>query len=325
MIGERRYRFVLYAALLIAAAATFGVYRVITAMQVNSRVATRPVVIAAADIPEGAGLTVAVLTVAQWPEVTVTAGVFGSIDSLAGRVTRVAIYKGEPVVPGRLAPTGTTAGLEVKIAPGKRAMAVRIDDVAGLSGLIQPNSRVDVLVTLRDQQDGRSEQVSKLFMSNMRVLSIGAEVQRGADGKALNASTAALEVTPDEAERLAVAMREGTIQLVMRGYGDPDSISTDGADAGDVLAQLRSGRNSERNLRSAAEPVRRAAATPTAASRRPSTVKPAPLFVAPVVEATKPLSPESTTVRVYRGTQMSQQQFPSRAAADSARRANAKP
>jgi pilus assembly protein CpaB len=312
MIGERRYRFVLYAALAIAGAATFGVYRVITAMRASSRVATRAVVVAAADIPEGAALTVAGLSVAQWPEATVPAGVFDRTDSLIGRVARVAIFQGEPLVPGRLAPSGTTAGLEVKITPGKRAMAVRIDDVAGLSGLIQPNSRVDVLVTLRDkQQEGsnaQSEQVSKLFMSNMRVLSIGSEVQRGADGKAMNAATAALEVTPDEAERLAVAMREGTIQLVMRGYGDPDSISTDGADAGDVLAQLRGGRSAQRNQRVAApvvrEPVRQASAPRV---RERAVVAPPPPVVAETPKA--PPKPESTTVRVYRGSQVSQQQF----------------
>jgi len=308
MIGERRYRFVLYAALAIAGAATFGVYRVITSLRISSRVATRAVVIAAADIPEGSALTLAALTVAQWPEATVPAGVFDRTDSLIGRVARVSIFKGEPFVPGRLAPSGTTAGLEVKITPGRRAMAVRIDDVAGLSGLIQPNSRVDVLVTLKDiKQDGtgETEQVSKLFMSNMRVLSIGSEVQRGPDGKAMTATTAALEVTPDEAERLAVAMREGAIQLVMRGYGDPDSISTDGADAGDVLAQLRSGRSAQRNSRAAAEPVR------TVARRAPPRPQPAPVIAPPpvIVEAPKPPKPESTTVRVYRGSQVSQQQF----------------
>ena len=305
MIGERRYRFVLYLALAVAAAATFGVYRVMTAMRASSRVATRPVVVAAVDIAEGSALTSSAMTVAQWPEVTVPAGVFDRTDSLLGRVARVAIFKGEAMVPGRLAPSGTTAGLEVKIAPGKRAMAVRIDDVAGLSGLIQPNSRVDVLVTLRDQATEKSEQVSKLFMSNMRVLSMGTEVQRGADGKPTNATTAALEVTPDEAERLAVAMREGTIQLVMRGYGDPDSISTDGADAGDVLAQLRSGRTARRN-----QPAPVAQKPVAAAPRKVVVAAPAPA-PAPVVEAPKPVRPESTTVRVYRGSQMSQQQFPS--------------
>ena len=304
MIGERRYRFVLYLALAVAGAATFGVYRVLTAMRASSRVATRPVVVAAIDIAEGTALTSATMVVAQWPEVTVPAGVFGRPDSLLGRVARVPIFKGEPMVPGRLAPSGTTAGLEVKITPGKRAMAVRIDDVAGLSGLIQPNSRVDVLVTLRDQATEKLEQVSKLFMSNMRVLSIGTEVQRGADGKPINATTAALEVTPDEAERLAVAMREGAIQLVMRGYGDPDSISTDGADAGDVLAQLRGGRTARRNASPAQAPSKAAPAP-----KKAVTVTPAPV-ASPVVEAPKPVRPESTTVRVYRGSQMSQQQFP---------------
>lgn len=316
MLGERRYRFVLYLALGVAAAATFGVYRVLTSMRESSRVATRPVVVAAADIPEGASLTSVVMTVAQWPEVTVPAGVFDKPDSLLGRVARVAIFKGEPMVPGRLAPSGTTAGLEVKITPGKRAMAVRIDDVAGLSGLIQPNSRVDVLVTLRDKANAASEQVSKLFMSNMRVLSIGSEVQRGADGKPINATTAALEVTPDEVERLAVAMREGTIQLVMRGYGDPDSISTDGADAGDVLAQLRSGRD---RLRKAPAPVVVAQRRDSPPARK--VIPPVAASLAQVVAAPSPPKPESTTVRVYRGSQMSQQQFPS---ADSARKAAAK-
>jgi pilus assembly protein CpaB len=315
MIGERRYRFLLYLALVIAGAATFGVYRVVTAMQVSSRVATRPVVVAAFDIAEGVALSPQLLTVVQWPEATVPSGAFEGADSLLGRVARVPIFKGEPMVPGRLAPTGTTAGLEVKIAPGKRAMAVRIDDVVGLSGLIQPNSRVDVLVTLRDNAAGRNQQVSKLFMSNMRVLSIGTEVQRGADGKAMSAATAALEVTPDESERLAVAMREGTIQLVMRGYGDPDSISTDGADAKDVLAQLRGGRRAVRGEDDTMpEPVvpapRRTVAV--APVMKPAVTPP------PAVDSTpKPVRPESTTVRVYRGSQMSQQQMP---ASDTTRR-----
>ena len=76
-----------------------------------------------------------------------------------------------------------------------------------MSGLIQPNSRVDVLVNIRIDDGGR--QVSKLFMENMRVLSVGTRVERDAEGKAIEATTAALEVTPEEAERLAVAVNQG--------------------------------------------------------------------------------------------------------------------
>ena len=42
-------------------------------------------------------------------------------------------------------------------------MAVRINDVAGISGLLQPNSRVDVLVTIAENQNS-TKQVAKLFM-----------------------------------------------------------------------------------------------------------------------------------------------------------------
>jgi pilus assembly protein CpaB len=241
--------------------------------------------------------------------VAIPAGAYASIDSVVERVARVSIFKGEAIVPGRLAPAGTTAGIEVKIAPGKRAMAVRIDDVTGLSGLMQPNSRVDVLVTLRDENDAAGR-IAKLFMSNMRVLSVGSQVERGADGQPITAASAMLEVTPEEAERLAVAMREGSIQLVLRGYGDPDSIRTSGARPADVLRQLRSG--AEPEVRREPAPV--TPATPRTRERVVSApVTPAPVSSAPVAPARPTFNgSDSVTVKIYRGDRLSQQKFETR-------------
>jgi pilus assembly protein CpaB len=298
-MADRRYTLVLYVAVLVAAGATFGVYRTLEATKARSRVVTMPVVIAAQDLPEGSSLDKTSIVVNQWPVTTVPAGAFASADSLIGRVTRVAVFKGEALVPGRLAPNGTGPGLEVKIAPGKRAMAVKINDVAGISGLIQPNSRVDILVTLKtDTKEGdqvKEKNVAKLFMENMRVLSVGSQVQRGQDGKPIEANTATLEVTPDEAERLAVAMNQGSIQLVLRGYGDPDSVKTGGATSTDVLAQLRNASAVVAEVRPRPAPV-----------RRPAAPKPAP--PAPVV-AQAPVRPDSLTVRVFRGEKVTQQKF----------------
>ena len=300
MFGDR-YRIVLVAALVVAAGATFGVYRVISDMRASSRVVTQPVVVASADIAEGAALTPTLLSVTQLPVAAIPAGAYTSPDSVVSRVARVAIFKGEAIVPGRLAPEGTTAGIEVKITPGKRAMAVRIDDVAGLSGLIQPNSRVDVLVTIQDQGDNATGagRVSKLFMGNMRVLSVGQQFDRGADGRAVGAGTATLEVTPEEAERLAVAGREGSIQLVLRGYGDPESVSTDGARPNDVLSQLLS-----------AAPPRRPPPVPVSERprARPAASAPAPVQAPPRLVVVPP-NADSVTVRIYRGDKLSQQKF----------------
>src|SRR5918999_4990256 len=205
---------------------------------------TQRIVVASREIPEGAVIDRLAVTAAAWPRATVPAGAFSSLDSVVGRITRVAIFGGDPIVPARLAPAGSGPGLEVKIAAGKRAMGVRINDVAGISGLIQPNGRVDVLVTLRTDGVGQ-RQVAKVFMENMRVLSVGRQMERDGDGEPIDATTATLEVTPDEAERLAVAMNQGSIQLVLRGYGDPSNVTTSGASSTDVLAQLRNARTAQ--------------------------------------------------------------------------------
>jgi len=303
-----RYRIILIVAVLIAAVSAWGAYRVITDMRASSRVVTRSVVVAAQDITEGASLTSDALALAELPVAAIPAGAFSETDSVVERVARVPIFKGEAIVPGRLAPIGTTPGIEVKISPGKRAMAVRIDDVTGLSGLMQPNSRVDVLVTLREES-GNTGRISKLFMSNMRVLSVGSQVERGSDGTAITAASAMLEVTPDEAERLAVAMREGSIQLVLRGYGDPDSIRTTGARPADVLRQLRSG--SAPDAPANQEPV----AVPRSSRPRPLPAPEPPAApVAAPAPAPRPAAAgsDSVTVKIYRGDRLTQQKLESR-------------
>lgn len=296
-----RYSVVLAATLLTAGTATFGVYRVIESTRAQSRVDVRPVLVARKDIPEGSTLTRGVLGEEQWPLVSVPAGALASLDSAVGRVTRVAIYAGEVIVPGRLAPVGTGPGLQVKITPGKRAMAVKIDDVVGVSGLIQPDSRVDVLVTLRDQRaDG--EQVAKLFMSNMRVLSVGTVDRSGPDNRPIIATSATLEVTPMEAERLAVAMRDGTIQLVLRGFGDPDSVSTVGATSEDVLLRPR---------KVVAPPPEPRTIVKHVIVRVPEK-KPEPVAAPPAAVAATPppvRKPDTLTIDVIRGDKLTQQRF----------------
>lgn len=292
-MAERRYNLVFYAAIITAIVATYSVYRYLQKAKLSSQVSTQSVVVAARDVAEGEKLERLALSATQWPSGTAPESAFASIDSAVGRVVRVPVFKGEPIVPGRLAPAGTGPGIEVKIALGKRAMALKINDVAGISGLIQPNSRVDVLVTLQANQQQNTKEQAKVFMNNMRVLSVGTQVERGEDGKPIQATTATLEVTPQQAEQLAVAMNEGTIQLVLRGYGDPDSVMTAGATATDVLSQLRS--------RTISAPIPK----PERRRVREMTAQ-APAPVRTVIAEPKK---DSVVVRVYRGDKLSQQKF----------------
>jgi pilus assembly protein CpaB len=201
----------------------------------GSAVVTEPVVIAWTDLRPGVSIDRGDLVIAQWPTSTIPAGAFRSIDAVAGRFTRVSVFRGEALVPGRLAPEGTGPGVEVKITPGKRAMSFRMNDISGIAGLIQPNARVDILVIV----DGAKGRVAKLFMENMRVLAIGAVPQRSYDGRAVRTTVCTVEVTPEEGERLAIASTQGSLQIMLRGYGPPDAGVSEFSYAGPSMIMVR--------------------------------------------------------------------------------------
>jgi pilus assembly protein CpaB len=292
-MGDRKFGLVLAIAILVALGAGFGVYSMLQQAQADAQVPTGSVVVAAVDLPEGHILKAEDINTTSVPRAAMPPGAFATTDSVIGRVTRIPVFTGEALVPGRLAPVGSGAGLEVKIAPGKRAMAVKIDEVAGLSGLIQPNSRVDVLVTVRDEV-ANAQQRAKLFMSNMRVLSVGTQLERGPDGRPLNATTAALEVTPTEAEQLAIASNQGRIQLVLRGYGDSDTLETKGASIGDMMRKL----DLAPPPKAAPAPRPRIVYVPTPA---PATPTPPPVVA--------PKKPDTAVVQVYRGANVTEQKM----------------
>jgi pilus assembly protein CpaB len=310
-MAAKRYSLVFYAAIVVALISTFGVYRVLEVTKANARVATAPVVIAQRDLPEGAAIDRMAVVVAQWPVGTIPAGAFTSIDSVASRVTRVSVFKGEALVPGRLAPDGTGPGLEVKITPGKRAFSFRINDVSGIAGLILPNSRVDMVVVIDGGEKGK---ISRVFMENMRVLAIAANTQRADDGRPMAGATCTVEVSPEEGERLALATTQGQIQLMLRGYGDPDSAKTSGATSSQIVSGLA------RGVGGASEQPKSEPRRSSAPARRETAPAPAP---APVVQAPpqpKPQKPDTFNVTVIRGRAVEQQRFADTAKKDSTRK-----
>lgn len=293
-MASKKYSFVFLASLGVAAIATAMVYRYINASTARNRIATTSVVVAARDVAEGAAIKESDLRVEQWPEPVVPENAFESTVRVSGRVARVAIYTGEAIVPGRLAPEGVTPGLEARITPGKRAMGVRITDVSGIAGMVQPNSRVDILLTMADG-GGESAPSASLLMEDMRVLAMGSEVTRGPDGRVQPSSIATIEVTPVEAEKLAIAQSRGQIQLVLRGYAEPSKPTVKGA-----LENVAAGAASLFRKSPAAPPARTTPRPPPARVTEPEPTPVVPI-VAPPVRAPVTRA-ESLTIQVIRGT-----------------------
>ncbi len=153
-------------------------------------------------------------------------GAFTKVEEVLDRPVISNILMDEAVLEGRLAGRDSGLGLAPIIPVGMRAVAVRVNDVAGVAGFVMPGMRVDVLVTGRPPAaDGT---VTNTCLQNIRVLSAGQTMQADVRGQAMPAPTVTLLATPEQAEILTLANQEGHIQLVLRNGGDQTIEKTPG-------------------------------------------------------------------------------------------------
>ena len=189
----------------------------------------QPVVVAAVDLSWGTRITSEMLKKANFLKGSLTTGYFSDPDLVVGRVLIYPVKVNEPVFESRLAPVEVkTGGVAAVITPRKRAFAVKVDKVIGVSGFIHPGNRVDILMTLAT---GRTfNPVTKTILENILVLAVGSETKerRGLEEKSSPADVITLEVTPEEAEKLALAATEGRLQLALRNFSDTENIVTHG-------------------------------------------------------------------------------------------------
>ncbi|MGI8743507.1 MAG: Flp pilus assembly protein CpaB [Bryobacteraceae bacterium] len=177
--------------------------------------------------PMGVGMTVKTSDVklGKLPVTAFPKGAFTKAEEVIDRPVTSNILMDEPILEGRLAARGSGLGLAPIIPVGMRAVAVRVNDVAGVAGFVLPGMRVDVLVTGRPPDAGT---VTTTCLQNILVLSAGTTIQPDARGQAIQAPTVTLLVTPDQAETLTLANSEGHIQLVLRNGSDQGIEKTPG-------------------------------------------------------------------------------------------------
>lgn len=100
-----------------------------------------PVVVAARDIPAGTVLTADDVQVERVAQGAAAAGVVQSPSQVIGLVTANALVKGQQITVANL----QSSGVSVALQPGKRAIALPVDRVTGVGGLVQPNDTIDLL------------------------------------------------------------------------------------------------------------------------------------------------------------------------------------
>jgi pilus assembly protein CpaB len=200
------------------------------------------VLVAKSDIPVGSAVSPGDMQWQAWPP-SAKHGNFirrndrpDAIDKLSGLIARAPFVAGEPIREAKLV-NGKGSGFMAAILPhGMRAVSTQISPETGAGGFILPNDHVDVILTRRDagQTTSGGAQGSETILSNVRVLAIDQNVQEKDGQKVVIGKTATLELSPRQAEALALAQRLGTLSLALRSITDArrdDPKSDDAADS----------------------------------------------------------------------------------------------
>jgi pilus assembly protein CpaB len=195
------------------------------------------VVVATAEIPVGAKITKEQLALAPIPNGSAPEGAYRTLDQVAGRVALMEIGIREPITDRKLAPEGEGAGLGVLIPEGYRAMTVKVDEIVGVSGFVQPGSFVDIVAVIVPMGANAAQgPISKIVLQNIKVLASGARIDSPENEREpSNVGAVTVLVTPEQAEKLVLATGEGRLQLVMRNYSDQEDTRTAGANKTSLL------------------------------------------------------------------------------------------
>jgi pilus assembly protein CpaB len=295
---NKRFFIVLVGALIFGVLAAVSVSKYLSSAQAYSKNLNK-VAVAKVAIPLGSKIIPEQITVVQFPKESTPDGAFDSAEKLAGRVAIVNIGAREPITEARLAPEGTSAGLSAVIPEGYRAMTVKVDDASGISGFIMPGTMVDVVVTIDPREgSGMQDPVSKIVLQNIKVLANGQNIDKPENEREANSvKFVTLQVTPEEAEKLALAATEGKLQLVMRNQIDQNDEQTPGVNkrnllTGDVATPApEPGSLKSEQPKVESRPVRRSAPRPKPVEAAPAP-QPTPRASVEMIEGAKKRSVE---------------------------------
>jgi len=226
------------------------------------------VLVANRGLAAGTIITADAMGFQQWPEELVQDAYFiegeSDLESLIGTVVRFPITAGQPVTFGSLVSPGDRGFLAAALGPGMRAVTVPVSERTGVAGFIFPGDRVDLMLTQTVEGVGRPLKAAETVLRNLRVLATDQTTEQvtNEQGKTVvrDFNTVTLEVTPQLAEKIAVAQTIGTLSLVLRSIADNQAELERAIASGEVkIPEDATPEEEERILRTAmAKPVSQA-------------------------------------------------------------------
>ena len=153
-----------------------------------------------------------------WPEDAVPAGAFGKVGDLTAtkRIVLAPIEVNEPILASKITGQGQRATLSSMLNDGMKAVTIRVNDVEGVAGFVQPGDHVDVVLTRPGE---RKTSINDVIIQNLRVLAVDQLADQTTE-KPIVVKAVTLEVDETGGQKLSLAMQVGTLSLLLRKAGE---------------------------------------------------------------------------------------------------------
>ena len=205
---------------------------------------TVDVLVAKSDIALGQGVTAQDMQWQLWPTQAASPAFIrksdkpDAIEQLTGAIARSPFVAGEPLREAKLIKANGSGYMAAVLDKGMRAISTEISPETGAGGFILPNDRVDVILSRRDREaeksTGTEAHTSETILSNIRVLAIDQTLGEKDGQKVVIGKTATLELTPHQAESLALSRQLGTLSLSLRSLADAGETTLPNDDEGTI-------------------------------------------------------------------------------------------
>lgn len=200
---------------------------------------TVEVLVAKADLERGQLIEASQIGWQAWPKASANGNFItkparpGAAEEFVGAIVRVPVATGQPIYDPMVVFAKGSGFLAATLPKGMRAVALEISPENGVGGFILPDDHVDILLTRHDKAaekaTGAEKVVTDTILRNVRVLAVDQNVTEKAGQKVAIGKTATVELTPAQAETLALSRQTGSLSLALRSLTDSPLGAPEGA------------------------------------------------------------------------------------------------
>lgn len=193
----------------------------------------KPVVVAKVDIPPRKKITREMIDLTRIPQEHLAVGAATTIEEVEGKMSLDRIRVKDQIRANVLVAEGQGPSLTYEIPPGKRAIAIKVDEVSGVGATIQPGDHVDILATYTDPI--ARQETTQMILQNVLVLAVDRGRTEASPEAGGASSSITMAVSPEDTELVAAADRAGVLRVALRPVEEQTVVASPGTRVTEIL------------------------------------------------------------------------------------------